>query len=401
MFKKLKRQFIIIYSISIFLLLFFSFSLIFYSTYKNIKADIHMRSNINQREAPPSNQQKINQFEKFEQFDNRFILSEDIYLSVNDTNEILDYFAPFDIDNILLEEVQEHLSDNENIITLDSNYYFITKSKDNIIKLTNITNSVTILQNLLITLIILLIAIMIFAIIIGNFFADKALKPVRDSYYKQKSFVSDASHEIKTPISVILSCLELIKSNDDESDKWLDYCINEAGRLSRLTGNLLTLSKNENNFNLNTINKINLTEEIDLLLSAYEVKLFEEGFDIKSSINDNINITFLKDDFKQLFYILIDNAIKYNNSQKKIYINLKKHDKFATLEISNSSNYLSNEELNKIFDRFYRQDNSRNKKVDGFGLGLALAYQIMNKYHLKYKAKYEDEMFVFKIKFNI
>ncbi len=270
--------------------------------------------------------------------------------------------------------------------------YNVTNEYTNII---DATSDFAGLNNFKFDLIRLAIAILILSYIIGYVLIETVLKPVELNYNKQLHFTSDASHEIKTPINNISSCLELIQQDDDEKDKWLKYSIKETERLKKLTNNLLSLTKSEEKVDIKKLSPINLSDELELITSIFEVKLFEQNFTLNQDIEANNMAKVYQNDFSQLVHILIDNAIKYNNDDKTIDISLKKN----VLTIANTSDIKDPNELKHIFDRFYRIDKSRNKSIEGFGLGLAIAKQIIDAYNFKSEVKYDNAKFTFTIKF--
>ena len=203
--------------------------------------------------------------------------------------------------------------------------------------------------------------------------ARKTLAPLEKAHQLQSEFVSNASHEIRTPLSTIQLETELILKDENASREdlreILESNLEEAKSLESLTSMLLRLSKIEKialeNVNLNEIvknraerfnsDKINLEESKVFIAHANETAVDE------------------------LATILIDNALKYNISKEKIDVKIFRENRQAVLEVSNFSEELSREQLDKMFERFYRSDNARscNSKCDGHGLGLAIAQKIV------------------------
>lgn len=400
MFKKLQKEFILIYSISIFILLTGSFAFIlgfaYFSTYSSIKA----RLDLNKMNEKLSGPHKPNPFDEEGNKKDMKILSKDIFFFVDDDLNVVDFISLNTLNEKDIQMFEKEFKEQDsNKFQINSNTYVYTE-QDNVIKVIDITDNIKFLYSLLLVLIIIEIIIICLSVVIGYFFSSKSLKYVKSSYEQQATFISDASHEIKTPISVISSCLDLIKNKDNESEKWINYCIDETKRLEQLTSTLLKLSEHNSPLNMSGIQSFNVSNTLELMLCAYEVKLFEQQYQLSTNIEDNLYIFMIDDDFKQLFHILIDNSIKYNTSQKLITITLIEQKSNIIFEISNSAAYISENDINKLFDRFYRNDVSRNKKINGFGLGLSQAKKILDKYDLKYNVKYSSGSFSFKITFN-
>ncbi len=151
--------------------------------------------------------------------------------------------------------------------------------------------------------------------------------------------------------------------------------------------------------NVKNLPYINITKTSKILLSAYDIQIYEKNYQLNVDIEKDLKLKILEDDFKQILYLLIDNAIKYNNSDKKIFFSLKKVNKNIVLIISNPSFEKLPNDLNKIFDRFYTGDKTRSKDKNSYGLGLFILLTILKKYNYKYFVKYYDNLFTFKIIF--
>lgn len=404
MFRQLRIKFVLIYSFSILFLVAIAFSMIYLNTYKHtvdtINEQLLFRGDI--PDLKETNNKTCNR-DNCVQDDIRSypIYNNDIFLELDSALNILSIYSYLEPTQEEIDLIQEELKNpGTHLIEIGSQTYTYAHSS-NYVKLVDITPSINMLNDLKLSLLSIGTVLVIISILFSYIFSTKILKPVAANYNKQVSFVSDASHEIKTPISVISSCLELIKDGDDESEKWIDYCINETRRLKSLTTNLLTLSTGDKSITTKNLASINISQKLDLLLCAYEVRLFEDDFKLDIAIEDNLYTKILEDDFTQMVHILLDNAIKYNDEHKYIQSSLKTEGKFIKLSIINTANPVSDTDIKQMFDRFYRQDIARNKKIQGFGLGLSLVLQIINNYNLKHHVAYIEDRLVFEIKFPI
>lgn len=285
---------------------------------------------------------------------------------------------------------------SDHTITDGTNYYAFNKLEKQT-KFLEITKDANFIREFRFTLIKAYILIMIFICIFGYIFIKIVTKPVVETYNRQKEFVADASHELKTPLAVLKSCLKLIANNDEESDELIKYSQMEVDRLVKLTGNLLRLSEEDEPSN----EVLDISYQTTLVLSGIEVQLFEKGIQFTSEIEDEIKVNISSEEYAQIVHILLDNATKYNDHRKKIKLSLKKNKNYAELQVVNTADYIKQEDLSKLFDRFYREDKSRNEKTKGFGLGLSIADHIVNKYRGNINVAYENGEFRIKVKLNL
>lgn len=222
------------------------------------------------------------------------------------------------------------------------------------------------------------------------------VKPVEETFEKQKQFISDASHELKTPLAVIEANSDVLE-NEIGKNKWINYIQNETESMNKLINELLLLAKIENVDNLKEYKQLDLSKEVKIILSMFESMAYEKQVDIKSKIGENITMNGNKEDIEHIVSTLTDNAIKHTKSQKEIEVELKKEKNEIILEVKNMGDPIPEEEREKIFERFYRIDKSRNRKEKRYGLGLAIAKSTIEKYNGKIEVFYKDNFTVFKV----
>ncbi len=421
MFKSLKRKFLVIYFFSILIIISFSFGFVYYNSYINTKTTIQRQlaskdeiSKLSNKRGPdgisidttlaiesPDNELSLSytiEGDHFIEPEFNEIFNNDIYVEFSEDNEVISTYSSSQIDSQTLEEILDlvNTSGDNNMISYNDCIYMYS-SFGNYLKLVDVTSSINLLNQLKNNLLVIGLMVIFISVLIATTFFDKIIKPIEKNYNQQVNFVSDASHEIKTPISIISSCLNMIQDDDDEKDKWLDYCINETQRLKNLTTRLLSLSNSEKDINLKELESIDIAKELELIVSAFEVNLFENNFKLDYDISEATYAKIYIDDFKQLMHIFLDNAIKYNNDQKQINVSLSQTTKQAKLIISNTTEEITDEQLKLLFERFYRVDQSRNKKTEGFGLGLSLANLIMKRYNIKNNVSYKDGQIFFEL----
>lgn len=214
--------------------------------------------------------------------------------------------------------------------------------------------------------------------------ADWAMKPVEESWRKQKEFVSDASHELRTPLSVILANTELLldKQNETIGENALQvhYIQDESKRMKDLVENLLFLAKGDQSQQLVHKLPIDLSKTIYELVLPMEVVAFEKNRLFNLQVSDGVLVMADLAMVKQLITIFIDNAMKY--SYEKTTIDVRLHAN-GVLSVTNYGDVIPEDKLDHLFDRFYRVDASRNKVIDGYGLGLSIARSIAKVHHTK------------------
>ena len=210
--------------------------------------------------------------------------------------------------------------------------------------------------------------------------AKTIVKPVQDATEKQAQFISDASHELKTPLAVIRTNIDMAE-NEKGKSKWIDFAQNEIDSMSKMINELLLLSQIENINKSNKIEKCNISEELNLICSGFESMAFEKNIIYNINIEENINLYILKEDLEHIASTLIDNAIKHTSSGNKIIVNLKREKEYIKFEVINQGEEIPIHEREKIFDRFYRIDKSRNRNEKRYGLGLSIAKATVEKYN--------------------
>ena len=223
---------------------------------------------------------------------------------------------------------------------------------------------------------------LIFIFFISVLLANWTIKPVAKAWDQQKQFIADASHELKTPLTVISTNTDVILSNSSDTvesqSKWLNYIKNETIRMTKLVNSLLYIAKYDANETTILFKKINLSNIISSICLQYEPLIYENNKKLITDIDNNITIMGDEDKIKQLLNILMDNALKYSLNNGIIKISLKKNKQSNVyITVSNSSETINKEQLNKIFDRFFRIHSSRNRKTGGSGLGLNIAKSIV------------------------
>ena len=217
---------------------------------------------------------------------------------------------------------------------------------------------------------------------ISIYFTNKAINPLEETFKKQKQFIADASHELRTPLTIIKTNVSLLRENEMETiysqRKWINYIDSQTSRMSTLINEMLSLANLDANRKKQERININLSKMLSETLLVFEVVIFEKGLILEEDIVDDIFINGEKDQIKKLISILMDNAIKYTNDNGKILVSLKSERNKAKLIIKNTGEGIKREHLEKIFERFYRVDDSRDRGTGEYGLGLSIAKAIVD-----------------------
>ena len=213
-----------------------------------------------------------------------------------------------------------------------------------------------------------------------------ALKPVEQAWDKQKQFVADASHELKTPLTVILADSDVLINHSTETissqKQWIESIQSEANRMRKLVEDMLFLAKNDANRIEISMQNCSLSDICFHCVLPFESIALEKGIDLIDEVEENIEVHGNESQLKQLILIFLDNAIKYTPSGGKIYFKLCKVQNKAVITIRNTDSYIPPEDLKHVFERFYRVDKSR-KYQGGAGLGLSIASQITQSHKIK------------------
>lgn len=201
---------------------------------------------------------------------------------------------------------------------------------------------------------------------------------LKDNFEKQETFVSDASHELKTPISIVKSYAQLLKRRGKDNPELLDESVqaidSEADRMQKLVEQMLLLAKNQEKETYSKLEIVQLVREtVDQFKGAYNRELFFETDAYKIYVHGN------HDQLQQVIYILMDNALKYSDGAVKV--NILQQPSEVQINVQDYGQGIPRDETEKIFDRFYRMEKSRSRELGGTGLGLAIAKAIMEQHH--------------------
>ncbi|PIZ64055.1 hypothetical protein COY16_00285 [Candidatus Roizmanbacteria bacterium CG_4_10_14_0_2_um_filter_39_13] len=216
---------------------------------------------------------------------------------------------------------------------------------------------------------------------LGYFLAGKTLRPIGQMLYEQNRFISDASHELKTPLTSLKSAFEVFlrdkKPKLDDAQELIQESLLDVNRLQHLSESLLSLAQFEKPHDPHIMTKVDLKKSIESTIKKVRVLAQKKKIKIISELED---LSTVADQYSlpEIWMILLDNAIKYSPENSTIMVILKKSGNYAEVHISDQGIGIAKKDSEHIFDRFYRADSARSKqKGNGFGLGLAIAKKIL------------------------
>lgn len=275
---------------------------------------------------------------------------------------------------------------NNGIVTIDNvqfRYKYRESPSNYFVVLVDRTIEISTLRRLIITFLITFVILMALLSLLSIFLARWTVKPIEKAWEKQRQFVADASHELKTPLTVIGTNADVIMSNPDDlvknQLKWLEYIKTETVRMTKLVSDLLYIAKTDANQTTMNMIEFNISDTVSEICLVFEALMFEKhkNFDY-SDIQENIIYKGDEDRIKQLFTILLDNAMKHSPDNADIKVSLTAEKKKIQLIVTNTGETIPKESLDKIFERFYRVDKSRARETGGCGLGLSIAKTIVD-----------------------
>ncbi|HAH74941.1 MAG TPA: two-component sensor histidine kinase [Kandleria vitulina] len=241
--------------------------------------------------------------------------------------------------------------------------------------------------NLSIIFVVLGVVLFIFLIVI---LSGKVIKPFIDNYENQRNFIADAGHDLKTPITVIEADAEVLKMKFGDDNEFLNDIFLQSSRLKQLTEDLIYLSKLDENPDYEMI-EFPLSDVITEICQSFESVAKTQKKEMTITIEPHLSFKGNQKNMERLVNILLDNAVKYSSDHGKIDVSLERQKKFIVLTVYNTVDHISKEELPKLFDRFYRSDQSRNSETGGYGIGLSVAKSVVEAHKGKINATTSDE----------
>ena len=274
--------------------------------------------------------------------------------------------------------IREIFTGTETSGTLDGMGYLVAeKSYGFLVIIMDRVNELRHQRNFLyFSLLIYFASLIVFFIVawIGSYFT---VVPVREAFDKQKQFIADASHELKTPIAVISANIEVLQQ-EIKDNKWLEYIKTENSRMSALVKDMLYLAKNDAGHTDFVFVPFNVCDAVACCVLPFESVAFEQGKKLELNVpKKEIKVRGDEEKIKQSVIILTDNALKNSEKGAVIRVTVEEDNSKVLIKVYNTGHGIPAKEIPLIFNRFYRVDSSRARATGGYGLGLAIANTIV------------------------
>ncbi|OMF26292.1 two-component sensor histidine kinase [Paenibacillus sp. FSL H8-0548] len=410
MFTRLRNRFLVVNLVTISIMMLVAFASIYVITYRNVQNDINMdlhrisdsyqksQGNSGRKgsiepvsPSAPGENKPMDDGNGPQKRSVSFMVQTDKEWNLTTTT------SQFGMDEDLYElALQKAVSMNKNIgqFTMDGSHWIFNTQptyEGFMLVFLDITAQQNILSNLIYTFAVVGVVMLIILFFASRFFANRSITPVKEAFDKQKQFIADASHELKTPLTIINTNADVLLSNSEDTihnqSKWLHYIKSETERMTRLTNDLLYLTQMDDSRESMVFTKFNVSEAVENIILTMEAIMFEKHVSLDYDIEPDLTVQGSSEQIKQVVMILLDNAVKYTNAKGSVTISLKKQHNDTVLSVSNTGEGINPEHLTRIFDRFYRTDASRTRKQGGYGLGLAIAKSIIEQHKGRIYAK--------------
>lgn len=224
--------------------------------------------------------------------------------------------------------------------------------------------------------------------VIVGFCSRKIITPMIENIDRQKEFITNAGHELKTPVAIILANVDVLEMKNGTDDEWVGSIRKQANRLDTLIQRLLRMAKMDEVGGMNEFTRFSLSYMARETTDSFQV--IQKKHAIEADIAPNVEITGDRESIRELISILLDNATKYVKPDGTVKIQVSASGKYAHLDVSNDYESMNRDDLKRLFDRFYRSDSSRARKTGGYGIGLSMAQTIVKNHGGKIGAEYTD-----------
>lgn len=219
---------------------------------------------------------------------------------------------------------------------------------------------------------------LILAAVGGWWLAGKSLRPVRIAFERQHAFVSDASHELRTPLAVIRANAEFLQQEQPENVEVRDI-VGETDRLSMLVDTLLAVARDDEGARA-SYTPVDLIDVVETAVASFQPLAGEHGLELTYATPDQLMVTGDRDQLRQVLVILLDNAVRYTPTGGRIHVQARPDGKDAVLTVHDTGIGIPEQALERVFERFYRGDEARNRQSGGAGLGLAIARDLVTRH---------------------
>lgn len=396
MFRRLRNRLLIVNMAIITLIMLAAFASIYTITYRNVQNDIGMElQRVDEFYHKPKGEfgePKINRGNPPEKElrDPPAERSVSFALQTDASWNLTTVDSRFDMDDEFYALAAEKAASGaypEGRFTLDGNrwaYKAQSSGTGYTVVFLDVTARQKIVTNLIYTFLTVGSVMLIVIFMTSRYFASRSIAPVKEAFEKQKRFIADASHELKTPLAVISTNADALLANSDDTirnqAKWLHHIKSETERMKTLTSDLLYLTEMEDARTQMLHAPFNASEAVESVLLTMEAVIFERDISLDYEIEPGLTVHGNSEQLKQVIMILLDNAVKFAGPKGAISLSLRRRNHDMALSVSNTGEGIPQAHLERIFDRFYRVDASRSRNSGGHGLGLAIAKSIVEQH---------------------
>ncbi len=335
---------------------------------------------------------------------NPIFMENEVYVVIFNRTGNIDKIINYSSNDLTDSEIKELVINNVNKINskkieslYTSDYVFMETKEGNLIMVNNTSTKSYLLKELFKSILVF-ITLETIQVIISLNITKRIVKPVNEAFIRQKQFIYDASHELKTPIAIISASAEMLEKNPKEK-KWLDNIKTENNRMNKLVISLLDLSKSENIKENEVYTNANLSKAIKNKALTFESLIYENSLELDVDVVNDIMFNCNEDRIKELLSILMDNAIKHSLPNSQITVKLSKEKNNIYLFVKNKGKEIPISEREKIFERFYRLDKSRNRDGNRYGIGLSIAKNIVINHNGTIRVNCKDGYTTFEVNF--
>lgn len=341
--------------------------------------------------------------------ENALILDHEVYtveLTDSTVSKVINHGndnSAFDVESIANNIISTYSPGTRKIGNLYLADYTFNYKFDNILIVMNNSEIKSKLLRLLIEMLLVFVVLEVVIFFLSKLITKWITRPAHDAFDKQKEFIADASHELKTPLAVIMASSDELTG--DENKKYIENIKYESDRMSRLISGMLDLSKLEQSASDDSYRESFKEEKLSKLVEknclVFEGVAFENGVEIETEIEKDITFNCNKDEIEKLISTLLDNAVKHSDKSTTVNVKLYKEKNSIVLKVINCGDPINPGDEEKIFERFYRADKSRNRNENRYGLGLAIAKRIVQNHGGEIKAYSKDGRTTLKVTFPV
>ena len=404
--RKLKVKFILIASVSFLAVLFMVLGLVNYISLRSVRDDIYttLKIIIDNGGLPEYSNKKYNKYDIVVTpetvYETRYFMvtldDSQSYLQLN-----IDNIAAIKNDEDVEQFINTAISDRHDrgMFSYGTLYYAYMKSVDDegktVIAFLDCTSRlISVTQMAHFSLYVGCIS-MLLLILLLSIFSRRAVAPILKNMESQNQFITNASHELKTPLAVISANAEVLEMTNGSSE-WTDSIKNQVTRMSELVSQLIVLSKLQEHDEL-VLTEVNFSEKAEDVCKSFKTVADAAGKGFEADISPDIKIVADERGSRELVSILVDNAVKYCDDGGTVKVNLHSRGRRAFLTVSNDYSDGEGVDYSRFFERFYREDQSHNSEKVGYGIGLSMAESLVEMFKGKITVNYKNKVITFTV----